>query len=84
MWLARNDLVFNANTISAFHVVLKVDRMLLFWFSAVSDGAKQKMEGSMALICRSLDFLGSRAESSGEVPLPEKDFDLIVGYFFFV
>lgn len=77
MWLARNDLVFNANSISAFDVILKIDRMLLSWFSVVSDGIKEKLEGSMTLIRRSLDFFGSRAEPSGEVPATEEDIDLI-------
>lgn len=79
VWLARNDHVFNANTMSAFDITLKVDRILLSWFYAITNGSKEKLEGSMALISKSLDFLGSHAAISGEIPTPEEDHDLNLG-----
>lgn len=69
VWLARNDCIFNANAISAQVILLKVDCMLLSWFSAVPNATKEKLVDSMTTIRRSLDFIGPRVESPGGASL---------------
>lgn len=40
IWLTRNDCIFYVNVLLAFYIILKIDHVLLFWFSLVSDGLK--------------------------------------------
>lgn len=76
IWLAKNDRIFNANTLSLHVIILKIDRILLSWFSTFAEGLKGKLEESMMAIRRSLEFFGPRVEESSEVPTSEEVQDL--------
>lgn len=75
VWLARNDRIFSANAMPTHVLILKVDHMLLSWFSSVTEGTKEKLADSMT-IHRSLEFLGPRVVNSGGVPTSEEVQDL--------
>lgn len=62
IWLARNDCIFSANILPTHAFILKIDRMLLSWFSTVADGSRVKLEDLISSIRRSLKFLGPRVE----------------------
>lgn len=64
VWLVRNDCIFNANVIPGHAIIMKIDRMLLHWFSTVSNSGQLKLADSMARIRHSLEFLGPHAEES--------------------
>lgn len=57
IWLTRNDCIFYVNVLLAFYIILKIDHVLLFWFSLVSDGLKQKFAEPISSIRRSWSFL---------------------------
>lgn len=61
VWLARNDTIFNANVAHVQAIILKVDRMLLSWFSNCADNTKGRLKEPMKSISYSLDFLGTRS-----------------------
>lgn len=68
MWsicLARNECIFNANIMSAYAIMLKIDHMLLSWFSSVADGTRGKLDDASSAIQCSLEFLGPCVEESG-------------------
>lgn len=67
VWFDRNDCIFNANVCPVHDIILKIDCMLLFWFSSVLDSGHAKLDDSiisMACIRRSLELLGLQAEES--------------------
>lgn len=76
--LARNDYIFNANTLPIHAHILKIDHRLISWFSTVVEGAKAKMEDSISSIRRSLEFLGPRVEEIGDAPPSEEALDHII------
>lgn len=64
-------------------IIFKCDRMIISWFSAYSEGGKEKFEDSIATIRHSLEFLDQRSvESSGDL-LAEDVRDQIMGMIFF-
>lgn len=45
------------------HIIfLKINCMLLSWFTVASNGLKENVKESMTIVRRSLEFLGSHAE----------------------
>lgn len=56
VWLARNDHIFNANVLHVHALIVKIDQMLLSWFSSCVEGDKRKLDDSMKTIRRSLEF----------------------------
>ncbi|XP_039133180.1 uncharacterized protein LOC120270217 [Dioscorea cayenensis subsp. rotundata] len=61
VWLVRNDIIFNATVVPVFAIILKIDRMLLSWFSNCSVNFIGKIEEPMKSISHSLEFIGSRS-----------------------
>lgn len=79
IWLVMNDLIFNANVLPAFAIILKSNRMILSWFSAVTEGSREKFDDSITTIRHSLEFL---SQSSGVVSgdlIAEEAFHQILG-----
>ncbi|XP_039122026.1 uncharacterized protein LOC120258641 [Dioscorea cayenensis subsp. rotundata] len=66
IWLARNDRIFNAKILPTHCIIININRMLLSWFDALANSAKEKLEDSMSKVKRSLEFLGSRSQLVGE------------------
>lgn len=66
--LAKNDCIFNAHIMYAHALMLKIDHMLLSWFSTAAERTRVKLEDSISTIQRSLEFLGPRVESKGILP----------------
>lgn len=64
VWLIRNDIIFNANTVPVHAIILKVDHMLLSLFSNCTDNFKGKLKEPMKSISRSLEFIGSQSEGT--------------------
>ncbi|XP_039117658.1 uncharacterized protein LOC120253386 [Dioscorea cayenensis subsp. rotundata] len=62
IWIARNDRIFNDKILPATCILLCINRMLLSWFDALADGAKAKLEDTMAIVRGSLEFLESRSQ----------------------
>lgn len=73
--LVRNNCIFNVNVVSAYILILKINRMLLSQFSATTERSQAKLEDSIAIIRRSLDFLGRRMQEIGRVPSSEEGHD---------
>lgn len=67
LWLARNDCIFNACVLPVHAIIVKINHMLLSWFSAASEGTKKKLADPISTIRRSLEFLGSRSLESSDV-----------------
>lgn len=42
-------------------IILKIDHMLLLWFSIASEGKRAKLEDSIAIVRRRLEFMGSHS-----------------------
>lgn len=62
VWLARNDRIFNAKTLPAHYLILRINRMLLSWFDVLVDTTKEKVGDSISVVRRSLEFLGTRRQ----------------------
>lgn len=78
IWIARNEYIFNATIfICVTDVLLKCVRMMLYWFSTVVEGSREKLGDSMHTIKRSLEFLGQRLEAiSMDSTAEEESFQL--------
>ncbi|XP_039115621.1 glutamate receptor 2.7-like [Dioscorea cayenensis subsp. rotundata] len=61
-FFARNDCMFNANMVSVHALILKIDRILLSWFSTFNEKSRAKMEEHSTTIRRSLEFLSSTGD----------------------
>lgn len=72
IWLVRNDCIFNAYVIPIQSLYVKINRILLSWFSAASDGVKEKIEGSMLIVQWSLEFTNALVEETGGEPSSEE------------
>lgn len=72
VWLAQNDLIFNANDVPVHTLTIKIDRLLLSWFSNCAEGTKGKLEEAMGSVRRSLEFLGPRSKVGSECSLAEE------------
>ena len=46
-------------------IIIKINHMLLLWFSAAPQGKKVKLEVSIATARRSLEFIGLHSQSGG-------------------
>lgn len=64
IWLAKIYCIFNANCIPSYSLMLKVDYLLLSWFSSMDAGRSAKFEEASSVIHHSLEFLGPRVEES--------------------
>lgn len=56
--------MFNAKLVSYHALILKTNCMLLSWFSAASECSQAKLEDSMAIVRRGLNFLGLCSEGT--------------------
>lgn len=56
IWLVRNNCSFHAIVVPVHILILKINHMLVFWFSAASEGLKQKVKESMSIVRCSLEF----------------------------
>lgn len=75
MWnicLTRNDLIFNAKVLPMHALILKIDRILLSWFTNCAERAKGKLEDSMTTIRHRLEFLRPNIDESSGVPTSEE------------
>lgn len=57
IWLARNDRIFNDIVTLTLSTILKIDCMILSWFSAAANDSKAKFENSIHMVRHSLEFL---------------------------
>ncbi|XP_039123641.1 uncharacterized protein LOC120260266 [Dioscorea cayenensis subsp. rotundata] len=71
IWIARNDCNFNANCLTAHALTIKIDHMLLSWFTSVAEGSRAKLDAPADSIRRSLFQDGSRVEEIGGAMLSE-------------
>lgn len=68
--------IFNSICLPVHALFLKINHMLQSWFDALTDGAKAKLEESMAPVRHSLEFLGSCGDMTG---MAEEAHDLFMG-----
>ncbi|XP_039134949.1 uncharacterized protein LOC120272251 [Dioscorea cayenensis subsp. rotundata] len=79
LWIARNDCIFNANILHAQCLIVKIDRMLVSWYSSLTDGPKLKLEEDFNTVRRSLEFLGPRVKAFEETRSSEETLDPSTG-----
>lgn len=73
VWLARNDCMFNAVSLSPHSVVSKVAHILILWFSTTPTSQPAKFDEHASTIHRSLAFSGQRVDPSGGADPSEGD-----------
>lgn len=57
IWPGRNDYIFSATILPTHVIILKIDHMILSWFSAALEDSKVKLEDSISTIRHNLKFL---------------------------
>lgn len=62
IWIVRNDCIFNAIFLHAQCLIVKIDRMIISWCSAIAEGPIAKLEEDIRTVRRSLEFLGPRVK----------------------
>lgn len=56
----------------AHYIIVKIDRMLVFWCSSFAEGHRAKMEEDISFVRRSLEFLGPRVQDFSETQTSEE------------
>lgn len=77
--LARNNLIFNDSFLHALAIILKIDLMILSWFSAAVEGFRVKFDDSISTIRRSMEFFGQHLEEINSDTRAEEAQDQFMG-----
>ncbi|XP_039134190.1 uncharacterized protein LOC120271576 [Dioscorea cayenensis subsp. rotundata] len=59
IWLERNARIFTASCLLTVALILKIEHLVLSWFSAAPESKRAKLEDPMAKVKRSLEYLSS-------------------------
>lgn len=59
IWLARNDILFNANVVPVHILIIKIDHLLLSWYSNCAEGDKGKLDEAMESVPSKSEVFGT-------------------------